>query len=142
MAESEKTGAATGRKGPIDLESAIREKVLSRDSRYEIGAYVFIYEAPAYTQKMLGRDDPSLAPAKRHVSGRELIEGIRRYAGELFGPLAPTVFRTWGVNRTEDFGELVFNLVESGLLGKTDTDRREDFAGGFDFDTAFETETG
>jgi len=56
----------------------------------------------------------------------------------MFGPLAPTVFRSWRVRRTEDFGEIVFNLVERGLLGKTEKDAREDFAGGFDFDQAFE----
>ena len=56
----------------------------------------------------------------------------------MFGPLAPAVFRSWRVRRTEDFGEIVFNLVEHGLLGKTENDAREDFAGGFDFDQAFE----
>ena len=72
------------------------------------------------------------------MSGKELLEGIREYAAQQFGPLAPTVFRSWGVRRTEDFGEIVFNLVESGLLGKTESDSREDFADGFDFDQAFD----
>ena len=122
----------------MDLDAAIREKVLSRDTRYELAAYFFIYEALAFTQKLLGRDDPKLDAAQRHVSGRELIEGIRQYAMQGFGPLAPTVFKSWGIRRTADFGEIVFNLVESDLLGKTDGDRREDFADGFDLDTAFE----
>ena len=69
---------------------------------------------------------------------QELIEGIRDYATELFGPLAPTVFRNWGLTATQDFGDIVFNLVENDLLNKTDADRREDFANGFDFDTAFD----
>jgi len=134
----EKTGAAAGKAQPIDLETAVRERVLRRDHRYDLAAYLFIYEALAFTQRLLGRDDPDLEPARRHVTGRELLDGIRQYAARMFGPLAPTVFRSWGVHRTEDFGEIVFNLVESGLLARTDTDRREDFANGFDFDTAFE----
>ena len=122
----------------VDLETAIRQQIIARDPRYELAAYFFIYEALAYTQKALGRDGPDLTPAQRHVSGQELLNGIREYAAHLFGPLAPTVFRSWRVRRTEDFGEIVFNLVERGLLGKTDKDAREDFAGGFDFDRAFE----
>ena len=122
----------------MDLDAAIREKVLARDTRYELAAYFFIYEALAFTQKLLGRDDPNLDAPQRHVSGKELIEGIRQYAMQSFGPLAPTVFRNWGIRRTADFGEIVFNLVEGDLLGKTDGDRREDFADGFDLDTAFE----
>jgi len=123
-------------KGPLDLE--IRQRVLSRDDRYALGAYLFLYEALQYTQRSLGRDDAGLPARRRHVSGRELLAGIREHAAEQFGPLAPTVFRSWGMKTSADFGDIVFNLVESELLGKTDDDRREDFAGGFDMDTAFE----
>jgi len=123
---------------PVDLETAIRRRVLPDDDRYDLAAYVFIYEALAFTQKQLQRDDRNLKAERRHVSGQELLDGIREYATRMFGPLAPTVFRNWGLKTTSDFGEIVFNLVEHQLLGKTDTDRREDFADGFDFDTAFE----
>jgi uncharacterized repeat protein (TIGR04138 family) len=122
----------------VPVEIAIREQILPRDPRYELAAYIFIYEALAYTQRALGRDDPKLTPAQRHVTGQELLNGIREYAAQMFGPLAPAVFRSWRVRRTEDFGEIVFNLVEHRLLGKTESDAREDFAGGFDFDQAFE----
>ncbi len=73
----------------------------------------------------------------RHVSGQELLDGLREFALEEFGPMAQTVLGGWGVRRTEDFGEIVFNLVEAGLLGKTDQDSRADFANGYDFDDAF-----
>ena len=138
MSEEKTPQGPRGGPPPVDLETAIRERVLSRDSRYELPAYLFMYEALAYTQKALGRDGRNLAPAQRHVTGQELLNGIREYAGQMFGPLAPTVFRSWRVRSTEDFGEIVFNLVEQGLLGKTERDAREDFAGGFDFDHAFE----
>lgn len=123
---------------PVDLVSAIRERILARDSRFALAAYLFLYQALAYTQKMLKRDNPQLEAAQRHVTGQELLEGIRLCAAEEFGPLAPTVFRNWGLRASADFGEIVFNLVECHLLGKTDSDKRDDFAGGFDFDTAFE----
>jgi uncharacterized repeat protein (TIGR04138 family) len=122
----------------VDRETEIRRQILSRDPRYELAAYLFIYEALAYTQKALGRDGADLTPAQQHVTGGELLNGMREYAAQMFGPLAPAVFRSWRVRSTEDFGEIVFNLVEHGLLGKTEQDAREDFAGGFDFDRAFE----
>lgn len=138
MAESKKGNKGGSRREPVDLETAIREQVLSRDKRFELAAYFFIYEALAFTQKALGRDAEKLEAAERHVSGQELLDGVRAYAQEQFGPLAPTVFHSWGIRQSSDFGELVFNLVESGLLGKTDSDRREDFSGGFDLGTAFD----
>ena len=120
-----------------DLEVAIRDKILSQDRRYDFNAYCFIYEALEFTQRLLGRDVTSDDPKDRHVSGRELLEGIRQYAVNQFGPLAPTVFRSWGVRRTSDFGELVFALVDAKLMGKTDSDTREDFKDIYDFDEAF-----
>ena len=139
MAEQEPTKKLdpAEQRAPLDLEREIREKVLTRDARYDLNAYAFVYEALAFTQKLLGRDMHSEDPKDRHVTGQELVEGIRQCALEQFGPLAPTVFRSWGVRRTEDFGEIVFNLVESGLMGKTESDGREDFRGGYDFDEAF-----
>lgn len=138
MGKRAKKDPAPAPREAMDLETAIRRFVLPKDARYKIAAYLFLYEALAYTQKKLGRDNPALKPAERHLTGQELLEGIRGYAHQSFGPLAPVVFRSWGVNSTADFGEIVFNLVENDLLGKTEEDKREDFAEGFDFDTAFE----
>lgn len=123
---------------PFNLEHAIRERVLSRDSRFSLPAYLFIYESLAFTQKDLGRNRANLEASRRHVSGQELVAGIRKYSEELFGPMAPAVFRTWGLNSTQDFGRIVFNLVDSDLLGKTEQDSLDDFTDGFDFDTAFD----
>lgn len=110
------------------------ELVLAKDPRYQRDAYYFVRDALDHTQKaMLKKNRGKI----RHVSGPELLEGIREFALEQFGPMTPTVFAEWGIHQCADFGEIVFNLVDIGLLGKTEQDRREDFAGGYDFDTAF-----
>ena len=75
-----------------------------------------------------------------HVSGQELLCGLRRLCCQRWGLMAPHVLRQWGIRRTEDFGEMVFLMVEDEELQwrKRECDRREDFANGFDFKTAFE----
>ena len=109
-------------------------EICARDPRYAAESYYFLREALDFTVKALKK--PAEGP-ERHVSGQELTEGFRQYALQEFGPLALTVLRTWGIQRTEDFGELVFNLVEAGKLGKTEKDSRADFAKGYDFFDAF-----
>jgi uncharacterized repeat protein (TIGR04138 family) len=108
--------------------------ILGEDPRYTADAYGFVREGLDFTIKM--RNKPESGPG-RHVSGQELLEGLRLLALQEFGPLACTVLKSWGVTRTEDFGEIVFNLVNKGVLGKTPEDRKEDFAGGYDFHAAF-----
>lgn len=117
-----------GKKQYIDVEQAIRE-IRKVDSRYPAEAYLYIRDALDFT----------LATKKKrgHIRGQELLEGIRRFSIDQFGPLALSVFGNWNVHRTEDFGEIVFNMVENGILGKTDEDSKEDFADGFDFREAF-----
>ena len=104
--------------------------ILSKDSRFSPEAYMFVSRAVSYTQEMLGR--------KGHISGQELLEGCRRYALEEFGYMARVVLESLGVRRTEDMGDIVFNLVNNGLLGKTDEDKHEDFREGYDFRKAFD----
>ncbi len=108
------------------------QKIIRRDGRYAAQAYYFIFDALDFTIQRMGK--------MRHVTGKELLEGIRLYATEHFGFLGRTVLREWGVNATGDFGEIVFNLVEAGLLSRTPKDTREDFVGIYDFDEAFEAE--
>ena len=119
----------------VNFDEAL-EQILRDDPRYDLEAYVFIREALDFTIKMLSK--PVEGPG-RHVSGAELLEGIRQYALQEFGPLSKTVLNQWGITRCVDFGDLVFNLVEKGVLGKTDQDKKEDFSGGYDFDEAFRT---
>ena len=116
-----------------DFNEALR-KILEHDTRYAPEAYLFLREALDFTMKLLKKPDKG---PSRHVSGAELLDGIRQFALQEYGPLALRVLQHWGVKRCEDFGEIVFNLVESGALGKTEEDHREDFAGGYDFERAF-----
>ena len=121
-----------------DMGTALRRRVLPQDGRYAPDAYFFLYEALAYTQKLYDRHPDSDNEAERHVTGRELVEGIRLFAREQFGRLAPMVFRGWGIGATEDFGRMVFNLVEADMMSKTDTDTIQDFINVFDIGTAFD----
>lgn len=111
--------------------------IRKQDDRYPVGAYLFVLEALDFTARML--EKPTEEVPERHISGGELLDGIRLYALQEFGPMSMTVLRTWHIGRTEDFGEIVFNLVDAGKLRKTDKDTRADFAHGYDFSEAFET---
>lgn len=108
--------------------------ILAKDTRYQRDAYHFVKDALDHTQKQVVRQKRE---EMRHVSGQELLDGIRDYALSQFGPMTKMVFEEWGIKRCEDFGEIVFNMVEIGLLGKTEKDSREDFAKGYSFDEAF-----
>jgi len=111
------------------------EKIVGKDSRYTREAYLFVREALDHTQRMIGK--PTREDERRHVSGQQLLEGIRDFALQQYGPMALTVLNEWGIRRCEDFGEIVFNMVENSLLAKTDDDTRQDFAGGYTFEDAF-----
>jgi len=111
------------------------KKIYAEDSRYDMEAYVFMREALDYTIKMLKKPDKG---PERHISGEELLEGIRQYALQEFGPITLKVLNTWGIKTGEDFGEIVFNLVNAGELGKTEEDKRDDFKNSYDFREAFE----
>jgi len=117
----------------VDFDEAI-EQTAARDPRYHRNAYVFLREALTHTQKMAGKPGHDEI---RHVSGQELLSGIRELALRQFGPMSLTVLDEWGVKRCEDFGEIVFNMIECGLLAKTEKDSRDDFKGGYDFQEAF-----
>ena len=117
----------------VNFEEAL-ERILAEETRFHRNAYTFIREGLDYTVQRLQKPRKG---SKRHVSGRELLDGLRIYSLEQLGPMAKTVFNRWGIHTTHDIGEMVFILVRHGILGKTDEDRMEDFDGGFDFDEAF-----
>jgi len=121
-----------------DLEfSEIVGLICKEDSRFDRKAYDFVRQALDHTVKEVKRKQPERTGKSQHVSGAELLNGIRAYALDQFGPLAKTVLNTWGIRRCGDFGDIVFNLIEYNVFSKTDSDRREDFADIYDFDEAF-----
>jgi len=106
------------------------EEIINKDPRYKADAYEFVMRALWFTQKKLKKQG--------HLSGRELLNGIREFVLDQYGPMAKTVLKHWGIESTDDFGEIVFNMVEHGLLHKTETDSRDDFKDVYNFDKAFD----
>ncbi|HEY7313681.1 MAG TPA: Minf_1886 family protein [Gemmataceae bacterium] len=112
------------------------DEVVQGDPRYTYEAYEFVFAALAHTQRLLGRVPPQEGSSEQdyHVSGPQLLDGIRDLALREYGLLARTVFRLWGINSTADVGEIVFNLVEANLMSKTAQDARDDFRDVYDLD--------
>jgi uncharacterized repeat protein (TIGR04138 family) len=117
----------------INFDEAV-EQILAKDPRYARDAYAFVREALDFSQKIIGKENRGPI---RHITGQELLDGIRQFALKEFGPMAVTVFEEWGVRNSRDFGEIVFNMVEISLLAKTEKDTRDDFQNGYDFTDAF-----
>ena len=117
----------------VTFEEAL-DQIVAKDPRYHRDAYLFVREALDFTQKIVGKESTAKI---RHVTGQELLDGIRQFALSQFGPMAATVFSEWGIHNCTDFGNIVFNLVETRVLAKTDKDSEEDFKGGYCFEDAF-----
>lgn len=115
------------------LDDAVTQ-ILRRDPRYARAAYDFV--GSALRRAIERADEPG------HVNARTLLESIRDMARDDFGPLAKTVLHDWGVHSTDDFGQIVFNLIDAEAFGKTDDDRISDFGAVYAFDEAFPDETG
>jgi uncharacterized repeat protein (TIGR04138 family) len=113
-------------------------EIVRRDRRFAYEAYEFIFDALGHTQKRVGRAPNEDEPPgeEHHVSGKEIVAGAVDLARQEFGFMARTVFQQWGIRRTDDLGEIVFNLIEANLLSKTDADSRADFHDVFDLDRA------
>lgn len=103
-----------------------------RNPRFAVEAYLFVLGG--LHRKLAQLDRP------RHISGAELAGSVRDLAIERFGLLARVVLEHWGVHSTEDIGEIVFLLVDHGVLTKEESDRREDFADVYSFEEVFESE--
>ncbi len=117
---------------PVNFEQSINI-IVAGDPRYGPDAYFFMRDALDHTKRVVGRAKTD----EKHVSPKELLEGIRAFALETYGPMAATVLEAWGIHSCEDFGEIVFKMIEHSLLAKSETDRRADFKDGYDFGQAF-----
>ncbi len=118
-----------------DYETAL-DRVLESDPRYDRAAYLFVQAALDFFQRRHREGRRGL-----HVSGAEVLEGIRELAIAEYGPMARSVLNSWGILRGEDVGEVVYNLIGVGLMAKTDEDRKEDFAGVMAFDESLDRDT-
>jgi len=105
---------------------------------YPRQAFAFVQEGLGFTVRQVHGDPDKLPPGQRHVSGRQLCEGLRDYAIRKYGLLARSVLQHWHINRTEDFGKIVFAMIDAGLMSRTDRDTMTDFEAVYSFDEAFE----
>ena len=112
--------------------------VRPKAGRFPAGAFVFVREGLAHTVEILHGENDS-GEETRHVNGKQLCAGLRDYALKRYGLLARTVLKRWSIDSTEDFGRIVFAMVEAGIMRKNADDTFEDFCGVFDFDEAFGT---
>jgi uncharacterized repeat protein (TIGR04138 family) len=110
------------------------DSIVATDPRYQRDAYVFLRDALDFTTKQQKKVKGATV---RHVTGPELLGGVRQYALKEFGPLVMTVFDNWGIHSCEDIGNMVFNLIGAGIFGKTEEDSIEDFKNVYDFEEAF-----
>ena len=110
------------------------DSIVASDPRYQRDAYAFLRDALDFTTK---QQKKVKGVSVRHVTGPELLDGVRQYALKEFGPLVMTVFDNWGIHSCEDIGNMVFNLIGAGVFGKTEEDSIEDFKNVYDFEEAF-----
>jgi uncharacterized repeat protein (TIGR04138 family) len=116
----------------VEFADEILDRLRERNPRFHGKAYLFVLSSLHHVMESLERP--------RHISGPELAEGARGLAIREFGPMARTVLEHWGIHSTGDLGEIVFALVEAGVLIKEEEDRPDDFQDLFDFEEAFETD--
>ena len=108
----------------------ILDQICTSDERYHEDAYEFVLDALTFTQKKFKKE--------KHVTGKELLEGIKILLMQRFGPMTMTILEHWGITGTEDFGNVVFNLVNNKVLSKTEEDDIESFRNVYDFHVVFD----
>jgi uncharacterized repeat protein (TIGR04138 family) len=115
----------------VIFDEEVMDRLRARHPRYHSTAYLFVLAALHHVIERL--------PEPRHISGQELAEGVRDLALERFGPMARTVLEHWGIGATRDLGDIVFALVDCGVLLRQDEDSLSDFEDVFDFEAVFES---
>lgn len=113
----------------LQFAEDVLARIRARGGQYHERGYLFVLATIEYLQSRL--------EVRRHVTGAELAWACRDFAREQFGLLAPHVLAHWGVTRTDDFGRIVFTLVEVGLLVTQPGDQEGDFEGVYEFENAF-----
>src|SRR5215831_8479295 len=110
------------------------DSVVANDPRYQRDGYFFLRDALDFTTK---QQKKIKGVSVRHVTGPELLDGVRQYALREFGPMVMTVFDNWGIHSCEDIWHMVFNLIGAGVFGKTEDDSIKDFKDVYNFEEAF-----
>ncbi len=116
------------------------EEICGKDARYKPDAYEFVLQGITFTQKKFKKStsyNAKHSTRQAHVSGSQLARGLRDFAIDQYGALAYRVLTYWGINQTEDFGNIVFSMIENKLLSKTEEDCLADFNSVYDFKEAF-----
>ena len=119
----------------MSVQDWMREIARKDGGKYSPEAFRFLVESLSHAIRLAGKEHAE--GTERHVTGQELVRGMRAYAIELFGPLAAQVWRSWGVHSTLDWGEMVFRMVEDEKLSRNEEDSIDDFREDFDFDQVF-----
>ena len=114
------------------------EQIVEDYGRYPLEAFEFVRHGLNQTVQQIHGESRAKSEAACHVSGQQLSWGLRNYAVQRYGVMARPVLNHWGIRRTNDFGRIVFAMVESKLMQKTDEDDIRDFDSVFDFSTAFD----
>lgn len=113
------------------------EQIVEEFGRYPLEAFEFVRHGLNYTVQQIHGDVRNKEESACHVSGQQLCKGLRNYAVLRYGLMARTVLSHWGVHKTGDFGRIVFAMVDSKLMQKTEDDDLHDFESVFDFDETF-----
>ena len=114
----------------VQFADEILDQLQERNPRFHTKAYFFVLASLHSVIQSL--------ETPRHISGKELTEGVRRLAIDRYGPMARTVLEHWGIHETQDVGGVVFALIDQGILVKQEEDSLDDFRDVFDFEEAFE----
>lgn len=117
------------------------QEILTTAGPYPLEAFAFVREGLNYTVDHVHEDPEAVSEVDRHISGQQLCIGLRDLAIDKYGLLAPVVLKHWNVRRTNDFGRIVFAMIDAGLMTKNNDDTMDDFRAVYDFDEAFSHDT-
>ncbi len=105
---------------------------------YPVAALNFVQAGFGHASKSALPDSSSqLSTDDRHLSGQQLCLGLLEFAIEQYGMMAPVVLQRWNVQRTDDFGRIVFTLIDLGVFRKSPNDSIDDFRSVYDFAEVF-----
>ncbi|MCH2135633.1 MAG: hypothetical protein MK101_03510 [Phycisphaerales bacterium] len=118
-----------------------RRTFLRKAGPWPMEAYDFVQRGLAETAHKIHEHADSFGEQDRHVTGQELCLGLRDFAIDQYGLLAPMVLELWHIRRTEDFGKMVFAMIDLGLMQRRPEDSMDDFRAVYDFREAFDQQS-